>query len=221
MGRENRNEAVAALHRARMMDAAERMFAEKGFAQTTIADISAASTYSRRTIYAYFEGKEDILHHILAKGLRALKADIEAALQLGGGFLVQYAAICEAIKRYQTDCPHSFETLAQANTAVLDLASLSPAVAEMLALGSEINALLAAWIVRGKEAGVVRQSVLPLPSVYLLWAEITSLVTLVATKGAFIAKSCATTEEDYLAYGFQQIINSILEVPIAWKTKQA
>ncbi len=50
MGRENKKESVAALHRERIMTAAERLFSEKGYEQTTIEDISAASGYSRRRI---------------------------------------------------------------------------------------------------------------------------------------------------------------------------
>lgn len=50
MGRENKKEAVAALHREWIMTAAERLFSEKGYEQTTIEDISAASGYSRRRI---------------------------------------------------------------------------------------------------------------------------------------------------------------------------
>jgi len=79
MGQMTRKEAVAALHRARILTAAEKLFSEKGYAQTTIDDISKASEYSRRTLYAYYESKEDILHHIIEKGLRSLKKDIESA----------------------------------------------------------------------------------------------------------------------------------------------
>lgn len=39
-----------------------QLFLEKGYAQTTIEVISKASEYSRRTIYAYCESKDDILH---------------------------------------------------------------------------------------------------------------------------------------------------------------
>ena len=60
MGRENKKAAVAALHRQQILSAAEKLFAEKGFEQTTIGEISEASAYSRRTIYAYYTSKEDI-----------------------------------------------------------------------------------------------------------------------------------------------------------------
>ena len=58
MGRENKKDAVAALHKEQIMKAAEKLFSEKGFIQTTIDDISKASEYSRRTIYAYYESKD-------------------------------------------------------------------------------------------------------------------------------------------------------------------
>lgn len=214
MGRENKKEAVAALHREQIITAAEQIFSEKGFAQTTVDDISKASEYSRRTIYAYYESKEDILHHIIAKGLLILKQDFEAALQENSDFLVRYFSICNAMKKYQMECPHSLENVTQAKTSKLDFENLSPVVAQILSLGTEINTLFAGFIQVGKEQSVVRQEIIPMQTVYILWSNITALLTLIQTKGAFIAKSFSITEDDYLEYGLKQIINSILEARI-------
>lgn len=214
MGRENKKEAVAALHRERIMIAAERIFSEKGFAQTTIADISNASEYSRRTIYAYYESKEDILHYIIAKGLLILKGDMENALQSNSGFLTQYFALCNAMKKYQIECPYSIENVTGAKTGKLDLNNLSPAIAQIMLLGTEVNTLLAEFIQDGINKGVVLQEIIPMQTVYLLWSNITALLTLVHTKGEFIEKSFSMTKDAYLEYGLKQIINSILEVRI-------
>ena len=107
----SKKEAVAALHRARIMTAAERLFSEKGYAQTTIDDISKASEYSRRTIYAYYDSKEDILHHIIEKGLRSLKADIESAANENDGFTDAFCAVCGAMRRYRKEYPRSLDSL--------------------------------------------------------------------------------------------------------------
>ena len=107
MGRENKKEVVAALHREQIMKAAEKLFSEKGYVQTTIDDISKASEYSRRTIYAYYENKDDILHHIIEKGLQTLKVDIENAVNREDDFVGRYKAICMAMSKYQREYPHS------------------------------------------------------------------------------------------------------------------
>lgn len=51
------------VRRDQLLDAAERLFAEKGFADTTVADISEAAGVAKGTFYLYFPSKE---HCVLA-----------------------------------------------------------------------------------------------------------------------------------------------------------
>ncbi len=211
MGRENKKEAVAALHRGQIMNAAEALFSEKGFEMTTIEDISKVSKYSRRTIYAYYKSKDDILHHIIEKGLLLLKSEIEDAIQTNNDFISKYKAICLAMFKYQTECPHSLGNVTKAKTENLNFKSFSDTVKRILVLGTEINELLAAFIEYGKEKNIIRQDVVPMMTVYILWSSITSLITLAQTKGQFISKRFSISENEFLDYGFKQLINSILE----------
>lgn len=253
MGRGNKKDAVAALHREQILKAAEKLFSEKGYVQTTIDDISKASAYSRRTIYAYYENKEDILHHIVEKGLLALKTDIENAVNRQEDFMEGYREICMAMRNYQREYPHSSDTIKGADTSHIgvfntsdafdvsntskvtndsnisgtskvsgdskvtndpNISGISDTVKHILCLGEEINRLLASFIERGKEKGIVRKDVVPMLTVYVLWSGITSLLTLADTKGQFICKQCNISENEFLDYGFQQLINSILEVRV-------
>jgi AcrR family transcriptional regulator len=47
--------------RETIANAALRLFAERGYDETTLADIATAANVAPRTIFAYFESKEDIL----------------------------------------------------------------------------------------------------------------------------------------------------------------
>lgn len=210
----SKKEAVAALHRARIMAAAERLFWENGYEQTTIEDISKASEYSRRTIYAYYDSKADILHHIIEKGLQSLKADIESSVNSNAGFVEACRAVCGAMRRYRAECPHSLESLKRSGAARIEQSAVSDTVKSILRLGTEINDILEALIVRGQENGEVRKDVVPLPTVYVLSASLDSLLALIETKGGFISAQNGMTEDEFLDYGFRQMINSILEARI-------
>jgi len=209
--RQNKKESVAALHKENIMNAAEQIFSEKGFTATTIDDISKAAQYSRRTLYAYFESKEDILYHVILKGLITLKTNIEKSLANDHDFLTQYRMICQAMKEYQLNSPHSFDSVTNMKNTDIDMNSLPPIIMQIFSIGTEINNMLASFIENGKAQGIVRAEIKSMQTVYILWSNISSLLSLVQSKGPFISKEFATTDDEFLEYGFTQIINSILK----------
>ena len=210
MGRENKKEAVAALHRERIMAAAETLFLEKGFVFTTMDDISKNSEYSRRTIYSYYESKEDILYHLIEKGLAVLKHEIKAALCEGDDFISSYSMLCKAFQRYQQQSPSSVDSVLKAKPGSRADRDVPKVVERIYALGDEINGLLEDFLENAKKQGVVRSEANVKASVYIMWSSITSLLSLAETKEAVIPGQLGMTGEEFLAYGFRQIINSLL-----------
>lgn len=51
----------AEIRREELMDAAQRLFLEKGFAATSVAEIVAAADVAKGTFYLYFQTKDDVL----------------------------------------------------------------------------------------------------------------------------------------------------------------
>lgn len=61
----SRREKRAAQRRDQILDAAARIFAEKGFQKTTTREIAEAADVAEGTIYNYFENKDDLLISLL------------------------------------------------------------------------------------------------------------------------------------------------------------
>lgn len=63
----SRQEQRNAARRAQILDAAARIFAEKGYPRATTKEIAAAAEVSEGTIYNYFASKHDLLVGIMAQ----------------------------------------------------------------------------------------------------------------------------------------------------------
>lgn len=97
-----------------------------------------------------------------------------------------------------------------AKVTKLSTAEMSDTVKHILELGTEMNELLEEFIEEGKKRGVVRSEVNSQLTVYILWSSIHALLELNQSKGQYLCKQTKITEEQFLDYGFRQIINSIL-----------
>lgn len=64
-----------------LLDAAFRVFAERGYRATRLDDVAAAAGVTKGAIYYYFEGKEDLLRQAVQSRHRAMFSEIGSALE--------------------------------------------------------------------------------------------------------------------------------------------
>jgi AcrR family transcriptional regulator len=62
-----------------ILDSAEKLFVEKGYAATSINDIAEEADFSRTSIYQYFSSKEEIYLHILERYTEPLTERLQQA----------------------------------------------------------------------------------------------------------------------------------------------
>jgi AcrR family transcriptional regulator len=126
---------VSAAHeqeiRERILDAASRVFAEKGYHSSTIADVVRESGLSVGAIYSYFSGKDELIRltcdQIAARGLDELAARLAPAMTTAERLAIAIRLYIETIDEY--DGAPGQVTLVQAWAE----ADREPGVREMLA----------------------------------------------------------------------------------------
>ncbi len=64
-----------------LLEAASRVFAERGYRATRLDDVAAAAGVTKGAIYYYFEGKEDLLRQAVQSRHRAVFSEIVSALE--------------------------------------------------------------------------------------------------------------------------------------------
>lgn len=66
-----------------ILDAAGRVFGQRGFAATSVADVAAEAGISKPLIYNYFGSKESLFERCLAEASAILIGEIERSARLG------------------------------------------------------------------------------------------------------------------------------------------
>jgi AcrR family transcriptional regulator len=102
-----RRQAVHDFKRGAILEAASRVFAERGLEGATIRAIAAEAGYTPGAIYAYYGAKEEIFGDMLADSLGALGQAVKRAG--GEDARARLDAGLRAIHRYYVEHPEEFD----------------------------------------------------------------------------------------------------------------
>jgi AcrR family transcriptional regulator len=84
-GGASRSERKRARTRAELLAAARKVFAQRGYHDTSIADITERADVGVGTFYLHFRDKDDMFNTLLDEGFYDLRAGIAADLRAGDG----------------------------------------------------------------------------------------------------------------------------------------
>ena len=90
--------------RGAIRDAAARLFADKGYASASIADIAAACGVSKALLYHYYRDKEDLLYDIAASYVERLQQIVD---EVSAERLPAVAQLRRLVARFMTEYEHS------------------------------------------------------------------------------------------------------------------
>jgi AcrR family transcriptional regulator len=94
-----------------IIDAAEKVFFEKGFNQTSMDEIARQARLSRALLYVYFTDKAAIMRSVMLRAAQDLERRFSDALQRGADGLAQIEGIGHAYYTFSKEASDYFDVL--------------------------------------------------------------------------------------------------------------
>lgn len=206
MGTQERREREKAQRQEAILDAAERVFFDKGFKNATMDDVASAAELGKGTLYSYFKSKEHLYLGIDLRGTRILKDIFAKAVEQESDGLSKTLAIGKAYVRYSKDYPNYF--LAMTYRETLDQNALQslrddPLVQECYQVEHSALTILVDAIEEGKADGTIIASLDSFQTALLLWAQSNGTILLQNSRGQHF--------QDELGLGPDSLIDEFFE----------
>jgi len=160
----SRRERRSAELRERLFRAALRLFASKGFAETTVEDITEAADVGKGTFFNYFPSKEHILMAFGEMQLARLESVVREAETSSRPMLEVLHGLLMRMTEEPIRNPAIVRALLQANLASVAVRG------EMLRFHECNRALIARLIRHGQERGEIRSDV-PAEELAQVWRQ--------------------------------------------------
>jgi len=174
--------------RADIVDAAEKLYAEKGWDSVTMDQVAKRARLSRALLYVYFRDRDELQFAIGERALAMLKTRFLGAVAKHTRGLDQVEAIGRAYMQYATDFPHYFDICArfQAHAMSADPGSNEGACA---VAGDATMSVVVGAIRTGILDGSIRSDIGdPMLFAVTLWAFTHGVIQLAMAKGADLAR---------------------------------
>jgi len=160
----SRRERRGAELRDRLFRSAMRLFAAKGFAETTVEDITEAADVGKGTFFNYFPSKEHVLMAFGEMQLAKLESVVREAEESNLPMLEVLHGLVLRMTEEPIRNPAMVRALLQANLSSV------PVRGEMLRIHERNRTLIARLIRHGQERGEIRRD-LPAQEIAQVWRQ--------------------------------------------------
>ena len=211
MGVKDRSAKVRAFRREGIVDAAERTFFSKGFAATTMDDVAREAEYTKKTLYSYFAGKDELYDAIMLRGFETLNTLFDRVLlerREAKGF-DQLDSLGRAYITFIEEHAEYFEAIALYESRREESGVSSALAGAMAAEGNRSSELLIGCVRRGIEDGSISGELDPVRTAFALYAWMLGMGNLILRKRKYIEGSFNCKAEDIIGEMFRLIPHGI------------
>ncbi len=205
----DRREREKAQRRNTIIDAAEKLFFNKGFASTTIDEVAEIVELSKGTIYLYFKSKEELYCAIIQRAMDIMKEMFKEAYCTKGNGLTRIYAVGMAFYQFYKKYPHYFEALfhRELNNAIMSKENSQ--FEDLMMQGEEMFQMAVNIIQDGVADGSIRPDIDPYKAALALDGIFSGLLRVLSLEEDHLMKYHNVSPEELIDYSFGLIGHAI------------
>jgi AcrR family transcriptional regulator len=205
---QSKRESNKAQKKALFLDAAERLFVQNGFDNTSIDDVAKEAGLTKRTLYQYFNSKEDLFYAVALKGAKLLTAAYEEGLGQGANTLEKIRLGNKVYLQFYKEYLGLFRILNykpsnQQNT------DASPNYRELQTIDGIRMMHFANLVSEGKTDGSINTSLDMKKAVYFAFFTAFSLLYTVSTADKSMWAMLGLDENEFLQFSFDLLADAL------------
>jgi TetR/AcrR family transcriptional regulator len=183
MGIEERKEREKEHRKEEILNAAQKVFFDKGLPTATMDEIAEAAELSKGTLYLYYKSKEDLYLGVMMRGMQALFIEYEGLAASSDSPLRKIMKLSELYIDFFTSNRKFFRMF-----HFLQMPQFHKQVSEEMQQSCNIETrrlwdLVIDIMKKGMEAGILRSDLNPIEIGIILWSSSTSLMLRGDTEG--------------------------------------
>jgi AcrR family transcriptional regulator len=204
----SKRESNKTQHRAAILDAAEKLFLQKGFENASIDDVAKEARLTKRTLYQYFISKEDLFYAVALKGGRLLTLAYEEAFNKGKTALDKIRQGNQAYLQFYQEYLGMFRILNyqpanQRNSAA------SPHFREMELLNANRMRHFANLMEEGRADGSIKPSLDMRKAVFFAFFAAFSMLFTVSSTDKSMWVMIGLDENEFLKFSFDLLTDAL------------
>ncbi|ROR23909.1 TetR family transcriptional regulator [Mobilisporobacter senegalensis] len=212
MGVTARKEKERDIRKKDIIDAAEKIFFEKGFHNATMDDIAKEAEFSKRTVYVYFRSKEQLYFEIMIRGYKLLNGLFEKVVEENctKTGIEKTELLGKALVDFSNLYPEYFKAIMDYENGDMDFENNDDkSIKECYMEGEKLFDFLKDTLDEGIQDGTVLNGIDVINTALILWASMVGVLNTSKKKEKYLIHYRNRTIEELVEEALKFLICSI------------
>lgn len=204
-----RRERERLVREEEIIHAAAKVFGQKGFEGASMDEIALEAQFTKRTLYLYFENKEELFFAAATLGFKKLFSYLEKSSQ---GGLTGFDKLVQGSKGYYCfykDFPETLRLIGEVGQVKKKVGEGSPRLKSLMQIDNELFQFTAKTIQEGINDGSIRDDINAVKATFSIIFMMTGFFNQLSVTGETFMGHFALEPEDFSSYSMDLLFSSI------------